>query len=465
MKLALLLLLGLPGCQCSSECPVSDRPVDLRVDRAPTDAGPEFLPTVRCVDTGKLRTVDVAPSLPVTPAIKWTRSIDASGELTSAIIGLDGEIVVANPKAGVLAADSDGTPLWSIGWPGDAWLYGYDDPTTLASRIVFSSNDEVVVLVWPKGGAGNIKSIKGPLADDQMTKPVRLGPDRFLVGASDGQLYDMEVGVAGSRQIHIGGGKPLDIVADGQGSVYVISSGAANEIVAVDLASGSVRWRRRLGGAKSQILTLALDGQEGLAVGVIPDWTQYVTDIVMLDRACGAARWRHSTQGMLRPPILVDADGDVVYGLTLNRKAPDAIERLGPGGVLRWRTEIELDKQLELGTIGVIGADGALQTSLNYAGTGDWPPGQEPRLRAYSPSGRILWELLMPRTILSITRAPLLLDDGSLIIGVKHHPETSLVAELRLVAIQTPSPGLAHAPWPRRWHDNLNSSNLAGPTP
>jgi len=460
---ALLMLALLPACQCNDRTVIADGPAPDD-QHAPTDAGPEFLPTLPCLEAGIPRGTDAAAPLPVKPGVKWTLTLaKGSGLLTSPVLGVDGELVVSNSHSGVLGISVEGKPLWSIGWPGDISLYGWDDPTTLASRVAFSSDDGRVLLVWPKGVTGDTKALDGPFASqDQMTRPIRLGPDRFMVGASDGKLYDFTAGKTGARRIPISGGYPDEIVADGQGVVYLHLFGSS-EVLAVDLASGGVLWRRTLGG--ESVYGLALDGQGSLLAAVSHGGTSYntyKTDIVALDRACGATRWRFTTKGMLGYGILlVDADGDIVYHMTFYGKAPGALERLSPEGVRRWRVEIDDNSYyLELATLGPIGADGTIFAYINNQAS-DEPYGMEPRLRAYSRAGQKLWEVPLPHSHVSLGDAPLLLDDGTLILGVSH----AVPNERQLVAFQTRSPGLAAAPWPHRWHDNHATSNLAGPTP
>ena len=73
------------------------------------------------------------------------------------------------------------------------------------------------------------------------------------------------------------------------------------------------------------------------------------------------------------------------------------------------------------------------------------------KVRGYSPAGEVRWELVLP--FLAPFSKPLLFKDGKLVFVAPF----GTPKEEYLVAIQTPSPGLAKTIWPRAFHDNQNS--------
>lgn len=182
-----------------------------------------------------------------------------------------------------------------------------------------------------------------------------------------------------------------------------------------------------------------------------------------LDRACGAERWRVAvTGGSVRFPLVVDGDGTIYGSISGQAKVYDRLVAHSADGKPKWTVDLKTASpgELEYGTVGPIGADGALYTVIANRALGE--PAGPSRVRAYSRAGLELWSVPVPGLSVQTTGGqPVLRSDGLLVLGgtvSETGPDKAY-----LFAVQTPSPGLTKSAWPRALHDNQSSANLSTP--
>ena len=471
--LAALLLAGGVGCSCDDSHTVTadaarpdmgpDLPLTPDVkpapDRGDLGPGPRWdwgampdLNLAACRDMGPEPTMpDAATPLSVKPKVAWTTSV--SSNYYNSVAAPNGTMVFSGN--GLRQVQQDGTLGWRVSLPMSACV---SRPTTIVRDIVvFGSDLGQVHGLYTNGTAAYSVKLDGPFAEVAyyVGRPLLESGDRFYVGAADGKLYALNHrGIIQWRRPLPG--LPGNPVMDRTGVIYVPLD---YKVAALD-RTGNVRWLCAVpdGMWGSSILPTGRGGLVFSASSARQQW------LMELDPACGRQRWRTSVGQYLQG--LVIGPGNGIYVGQIEYKTETArVLAFSARGKARWSVTIKPstfpNNHLDIGRVGPIGADHTLYVFVRNTGAVAGSTAVS-HLRAYSLSGVLKWRLDLP----DVNRIgdPLLFDDGKLVFSVRFRRKNGS-EDHAVMAIQTPSPGLARGGWPRNSHDNLNSNRLSAKQP
>ncbi len=487
------VVLGVCACTCTKEGDTNTAVADAAVDAGrdvqheqhgerplwPLDIGP--IPdanTALCKDAwfpDATSVLDSKVPLAVKPEIKF-KTLLAKGTFSAGsapLLGPDGNIHILIQQ-GLFGISPDGQVKWSVSPPVPSFGFG-TNPLGINGKWLVFGTDEGIYGVSRTGAGDWLVPFKGtidpaaPPGSDVTSAPALDGKGNVLIAGPDHLLYriDGKGSLVGTSQLPGRAWGMWHPVVDAKGNTYLRLRGAY-ERVALISNTGKTRWTR-LVLPGTGILAMSIGANGDLVVAALQEIKkpqmspQYVSHLMSLDQGCGAERWRTTLDGSAGFPILVGPSGELF--LMLGGNKADKLVSLTSQGKPRWSTDLENSGStgfLGFAAVGPLGADGAIYTLIKNDGPKGNPSGP-PQVRAYAMAdGKELWKLSIAG--MSFTFGyPLLRTDGMLIFGANFPNDP--VPGFYLVGVQTPSPGLALAPWPRARHDNQSSGNVVTKLP
>jgi hypothetical protein len=462
------LALVLIAAACNSAQPALDAGTDAPRDQAvdpvhlePTpdawrwrrDYGPVAdLNLKACVDAGPPPAAsDAAPSLAVTPELLWKTQLTMEPDSSfGLVVDALGNPYVAMSSFGVFGLNKSGKVLWNIPIAGsgvDESDYIVADMMLAGDLLVYATTWGIVRAVTTSGKAKFATTLDGPFDPDSIyvvTNPVLGKGGAIHIGALDHTLYTISSQGAILYRTTVIGAASVNAV-DELGNLYGTLD-RANRVFSMS-AGGVMRWIAGFTGIWPSVWLLT---QSGVVVKLDAPGIQ--TDKMLnLDRACGATRWSTSIENAYC--TVASIDGTLCCTNDVQYQTPKLFS-ISADGKQGWTAEIEgSTKGAAWWSGALLAADGVLYAFINNrASVPSVPPSQ---LRAFSSSsGKLLWSLPFPGLLFIDTA---LLSDGTLYV-------TAVGAQASYVmAIKTPSPGLAKGGWPKYRHDNQNTSNLTTP--
>jgi outer membrane protein assembly factor BamB len=145
----------------------------------------------------------------------------------------------------------------------------------------------------------------------------------------------------------------------------VLTIGENGELIALDGATGRVRWRTSVAGASFRAPAVGPDGEVVVAGNSYSSETKTTSAIVRAVSPDGSARWSYPVGGNVLDPVAVDGDG-----VTFVAIEGGSLIAIGPDGARRWETSIA--PRLTSGP--VVGTDGRVSVR-SASGAGGAPPG------------------------------------------------------------------------------------------
>lgn len=321
---------------------------------------------------------------PRRPRVAWT--YDTGGPIVAAPAVVGDRILVASLSGRLAALGPEGRPAWALELKER--LYG--SPLVLNELVLIGADGGALIAIdaasgvtrWKLSAEHDVDTAPAPLgegavfaAGPQLVALRRDGAVRWRyktkkkIFASPAVADDGTV-IVGDQAHQVTALSPegrvrwtFDAGADidatpviGEGNVVYVGTDGA-EIIALDLATGALRWRRAVGGKVRGPLGLGRDGT--LFAGTYgPD-----PALVALAPEGGSPRFRFTLArggsaevGVHSAPI-EDRQGTLIFGAH-----DDALYALNPGGELAWRIALGGDIDATV----VLAADGRL-----YAGGGD----------------------------------------------------------------------------------------------
>jgi outer membrane protein assembly factor BamB len=298
------------------------------------------------------------PKEPV--AIRW--QVALTGPLTSGNMPLahDGQLVVTDGNGTVTTLDgATGQLLRST--TGFGLITG--TPVITAGRIIVAADDGTVVAIDAATGVERWRrSIGAPTR-----APLAAAGEVALVGSEDGFVHLLDV-ASGMELGKMDAGGPVQrspAIVDGIAYVGVLGG----RVTAFDVATGTIRWTAELG--EGEVLTPALTGGI-LYVARGPLDLSEPHEVVALDAANGSVRWRWSGLTAERLFIAAVADGAVFVG-SEDHNVYRLDAATGTGGLF-FETEGSVDRlgAIADGTIYVSSADRHVYAIDPVSGVQKW---------------------------------------------------------------------------------------------
>lgn len=475
----LLWALVLPMAGCGGCADISSPPEDLGTDLAVADLGApdqgrpdarvDLTPGPRrdwgafpdinlgaCVDAGPLpAAVDAATMLGAAPKVAW--KVTTQRRYFSGVLGPKGAMYFTG-YGGIQQVWPGGVLGWHMPLPPEATAL--TRATVLQGVVAFCSDAGATHGVYTTGDAAySLSRLDGPFdynATWAAARPTLGGPGRYYVGGADDKLYAFDHRGVIQWRLPLPG-QPEFTVIDRGGTLYA----PLHSSLAAVSSSGAVRWLRHVPGVERVGIVYPTANGDVVSLAYSKDKIQLVAH----DRGCGRERWRSTLGNVIIVGLLVAGSNHAFYMAT-RELAPTQTSHVlayGPTGKPWWDVTIEKSTYPdEMGIIhlGPIGADHTLYVFVANKGLYGDPSGKA-HLRAYSLDGKLKWTFTIPD--LAHVGEPLLLKNGQLVFAASFLRAKG--KEYVIMAVQTPSPGLATTGWPRRGHDNLNSDNAATPLP
>jgi outer membrane protein assembly factor BamB len=457
-------VVGLCGCNCgeSSSSPVDmdiglDQaiPVDVRFDLPPNKPSPYRFDfgAVGDIDPSKCRTIDarvVSDTSPAfdagAPRILWRKTLGTSSNI-SGIAGDDQSIVVNVIGKELFALNRAGG---AVRWRGT--IFNGTEPSDIYSlhlsggsvgyvHGLFGVSEGYVErrdlqtgkLQWRQVVNATVAGVKTPLnsalgyfADGSMVFGVQVFTMRRL-DASGAQQWSKSFHGSTSRGY---------VTSDGRLVVGLFGEKTKSRVAMID-GQGKVVWERVI----PEPFAGVIPGPRGtvlVSAGTLPQHVMYA-----LDESCGRQLWRYAYSATANWGLRVLPSGDALT--VVAESGWPALMRVSSGGELVYRVELGR-KYSFAGRTGPIGVDGTL-----YLAACPLSPKEdrEPTLFGFDvETGKERFKLpLGKQTSCPGLAVPLLYPDGVLYLGIRS-------PTVEVIAIQTPSFGLAPSIWPTKGGGN-----------
>jgi outer membrane protein assembly factor BamB len=289
------------------------------------------LPTYRA-DAG--RTASAAtrgPPGPLEP--RWRLPLEGSSTLDSGPPALHDGVLYVNERGSLAAVDAaDGSVRWRRRTaPESGTLDGGGGPPTVAGgQVVVTSESALKAFEldgttnWSLAGFfdGSPAVVDGLVLADA-------GSELVAVEAADGRVRWRFSDAPTDPEL---AASLVSTVTAGDGAAYVVARDRAPEpavtrLYAIELADGSVRWRRRVGPGYSHAPAVA-----GGAVHLVTTLEGEAT-LVAVSTADGSVRWRLPLGARTAAPPAV-RDGDGAYA-----GSDDGVRAVETDGRVRWHVE------------------------------------------------------------------------------------------------------------------------------
>ncbi|MGI8423514.1 MAG: PQQ-binding-like beta-propeller repeat protein [Chloroflexota bacterium] len=227
---------------------------------------------------------------------RWSISAGAS-VLGSVALGPEGRLYVGDSRGRFRAIQQvDGTVLWSL----DGYGAIRSTPAVATDgRIYFGTDAGELVSLEPDG-----RERFRLRAELDVTGAPAIGPEGDLIwGSRDGKLRRASTGGDGSWTAVLDGPILSAPVLSAEGSTVYVGSGQS--VLAVDRASGGVRWR--VGAGADVVVTPAVGPNGAVHAGALNGQFFAISP-------AGEVTWQAQAGGQIRSSAAVSSDGNVYFG-------------------------------------------------------------------------------------------------------------------------------------------------------
>lgn len=239
------------------------------------------------------------------PQVKARWVVQSAANILSSPLVLGNSVLIGN-HTGTFAAYAlkTGKQQWSYSAAGAI----YSSPAAAGMRIVFGSADGVVHCINRNTGKGIWKvALPGPVLGSPL-----IHDDIIYIGGSAGEIYAMRLDDGSRVWTYRGLEGPVvstPVIADGK----LILGAWDRHLYALDIRSGNLVWKWNNGTSVRNFSPASCTPlvQDSVVYIVAPD--RYLSAIHLKD---GRTLWR-TKQGGLRESIGLSADGQVIYGKSM----------------------------------------------------------------------------------------------------------------------------------------------------
>jgi outer membrane protein assembly factor BamB len=265
----------------------------------PTDSEPQ----------GRLYAFDVASG-----DLRWKVPVDEGFAATPLL--LDGRIVAVSMKGEVVAVDpKDGRVVWRVAPAGALKPLPYvPSPAFAAKRIFFADNTNRLFALDASTGATRWQKT---LPDRASTALVIVG-NTLVLGTADGSMnwFDWESGEL-KKRVLLTDGRPYGTPVLASPLLFVLAAGEKGSLLALDAATGALRWKRQTG--KEWTTYRPLVTASTILVG------DQEKNLCAFDRTTGDVKWCRPV-GQVPRGLGISNDGILYVG-----SLSGVVQAFGPG--------------------------------------------------------------------------------------------------------------------------------------
>ena len=215
---------------------------------------------------------------------------------------LGSRLVVVSAEGEVAAVEAkSGTVLWRVSPAGALKERHVSSPALAANRILFADNIRHVLALDPSNGATLWKTT---LQGRPNTSLIAIGGD-LVAGTDDGYLNWIDVKSGALKKRTKLGGMPYGTPIESEGLLFILVSTGRSKLLALDLASGKVRWE--------QETPREWTTYRPLVTGPVIIAGNEEKDLCAFDRRTGKTRWCHPV-GQVPRGLGVSKDGVLFVG-------------------------------------------------------------------------------------------------------------------------------------------------------